>query len=404
MPRITQRLNGLNPLSYLGVNAQQSTDIKIYNRDPLPSDSRNVYLGTWWLNTTTTHLFYLASLRERQAIWIDVSASASNTLTLTGNSGGAVSPDANGNINLLGDTTTVKVIAGDPLTHTLTVSTDNTSILTSLTGDSGGAVEATAGNTNLIGAGIISIAGNPGTSTLTLSQTNTVATSFPTQSGTATPVAGVLNIVGSNGANTIGSGNTVTVRGSANLATSFITNPATGTAVPAAGVITFASGTNETINAGGSTITFGGTGLTGTIPSYSTGSFLPTLAATGTGLASVTYGTQVGYYVQMGGVVFIKINLGANYTANPGAIGLYISSLPFTVSLSSGSNVITQTVAVRNSSFPGWFAVGVPSIVYGAFVGGTNSLYLYQSFSTNAVTPLAAGPQGGFLVSGWYYI
>lgn len=42
-------------------------------------------------------------------------------LTLTGNTGGPVSPDGSGNINVEGDSSTI-LIAGNPGTHTLTAS------------------------------------------------------------------------------------------------------------------------------------------------------------------------------------------------------------------------------------------------------------------------------------------
>lgn len=66
--------------------------------------------------------------------------------TLTGNTGGPVGPDGSDNINVVGDGTTVTVV------------------------------------------------GNPGTNTLTISAIGE-ASSFPTDSGTATPSAGILNII-----------------------------------------------------------------------------------------------------------------------------------------------------------------------------------------------------------------
>jgi len=46
--------------------------------------------------------------------------------------------------------------------------------ITTLTGNSGGAVPPTAGNINIVGSGILSVVGNPGTSTLTISATNPI--------------------------------------------------------------------------------------------------------------------------------------------------------------------------------------------------------------------------------------
>lgn len=406
MSRKTQRLNGLNPLSYLGFDAQQPTDIKLNNRDPLTSDLRNVYIGTWWLNMVTYELFYLAALSNGEATWISVSSTVAGILTLTADAGGPVSPDSNGNINIVGDLTTV-VVTGDVLSNTLTVSAQDSTVLSSLTGDTGGPVMPTAGNINVVGTGVISIAGNPGTSTLTISQAGTVAASFPTQAGTATPVSGVLNIIGSGGLSTIGSGNTVTVAGGSTLATSFKTSPVTGTAVPAAGVLTFASGTNETISAAGSTVTFTGSGGGGGIPSYSTGSFIPVANATG-GFTLPTSFISVGTYTQIGDIVFVKIYMHWGYNGGVGQI--FISGLPFTVSPVYSDNLTTSFFHIIRATNIGWFSpIGTnPVIMFGKFKPSTDAIYCYISFGTNAVIPLdpsGASPQNTLIwgLSGWYY-
>lgn len=94
--------------------------------------------------------------------------------TLTGNTGGAVGPDGSNNINVVGDGTTATV------------------------------------------------AGNPGTHTLTISTAGSVPIQFDEDVGTAVPAAGILNIHGSTNINTSGASNTVTI----NLNDS-ITQPAT---------------------------------------------------------------------------------------------------------------------------------------------------------------------------------
>jgi len=84
-----------------------------------------------------------------------------------------------------------------------------------LTGNTGGAVGPAGGNINVVGDGsTITVAGNPGSNTLTISATGLVSTSFPTDSGTATPSADVLNVFGGvsgRNINTTGSGNTIHV-------------------------------------------------------------------------------------------------------------------------------------------------------------------------------------------------
>jgi hypothetical protein len=85
--------------------------------------------------------------------------------------------------------------------------------LDTLTGNSGGAVSPdTAGNINIVGSSPYSFTGNPATFTLTLTDDGTVATSFVTDSGSAIPSGNVLNILGtsSQGISNSGTGNTIT--------------------------------------------------------------------------------------------------------------------------------------------------------------------------------------------------
>ncbi len=155
MANINQRLNGLNPLSYLGDNAVQPPEFVTVPRPPTPDDSRNFYLGTIWLDISNypmtlpaaKDVWMLVALVANQATWVHFGSGSLETLT--GNSGGPVSPDVNDNINVVGDGITIDVV-GTPINNTLTIS--------------------------LIGGGGF-------------------ANSFPTDNGTATPIAGVLNII-----------------------------------------------------------------------------------------------------------------------------------------------------------------------------------------------------------------
>src|SRR4029077_5687000 len=171
-----QRLNGLHPLNYMGANAVQPTNFVTRPAPPNSGDSKNFQLGTIWLDTSgypntlpkAENVWMLVALVGNQATWIDFAGSG-DLKTLTGNSGGAVSGNAAHNINILGDATTINVV------------------------------------------------GSPGTNTLTVSTTGSIASSFPTDFGTATPSAGVLNIIANNAATNAGasikftgSGNTVT--------------------------------------------------------------------------------------------------------------------------------------------------------------------------------------------------
>ncbi len=341
MSRVNQRLNGLDPLSYMGVNAYEPNDFVTKNRDPLTSDYNNFYLGTWWLNTGSNSLFFLAALSNGIATWVNISEGSGAVETLTGDSGGPVGPTL-GNINLIGDGSTVSIV-GNPGTNTLTVSAILATPLMTLTGNSGGPVSPTMGNINIVGTGGITVVGNPGTSTLTVTPSSATATSFLTQAGTAVPSAGALTINGANGLTTTGAGNTVTIANGGSLTTSFITSPATGTATPAAGVITFAAGSNTTISASGSTVTVNNTGGGGGGPSYATGTFSPTVSITGS-TVGVAYSTQLGAYLRVGNIVFMNTFVVTSALPGQGAIGL--PTFPFAPARTNfnGSLVINNAI------------------------------------------------------------
>src|SRR5207247_5257988 len=105
MPQQPQRLDGINPLSYLGVNPYTPPGMYGYQRDPTPHDNTGFLIGDFWLNRTTPSLWYLAAKSVagvQVAKWILLGGSGSGILTLTGNSGGAVPGDINSNINVIG--------------------------------------------------------------------------------------------------------------------------------------------------------------------------------------------------------------------------------------------------------------------------------------------------------------
>jgi|SRR5277367_583218 len=94
---------------------------------------------------------------------------AGDVTELTGNSGGAVSALA-GNINVVGDGTTITIM-GNPGAHTLTASLVSTGAIQTLTGDAGGAISPSAGNINVI-AGLSTL--NSGSSVSFVGSGNTI--------------------------------------------------------------------------------------------------------------------------------------------------------------------------------------------------------------------------------------
>lgn len=181
-------------------------------RDPTTLDV-NYPLYKDWVNTSNNNLWKLMSFTSTSgtvlANWLQLEGSTNELHTLTGDSGGAVSPTAN-NINTLG--TGSITIVGNPGTSTLTtqltgltnhnvlvgagtatitnvppstagfVLTSNgaasdpsfqsvaaSGAITTITGNSGGAETPTAGgNFNILGTGSITVAGSANTETVQL--------------------------------------------------------------------------------------------------------------------------------------------------------------------------------------------------------------------------------------------
>lgn len=112
--------------------------------------------------------------------------------------------------------------------------------LETLTGNSGGAVSPDgAGDINIVGTGVITVTGNPGTNTLTIADSGSSIT-YTTDSGNATPAANVLNVLGGTGISTSGSGSTVTVTLDTPV---LVTNGGTGATSLTDGGILLGSGT-----------------------------------------------------------------------------------------------------------------------------------------------------------------
>lgn len=204
---VNQRLNGINPLAYIGVNAYEPTNFVAFNRDPTQNDLKNFELGTWWENLTNYNLWYLAAQSSGVATWLLVSGSTGSLVTLTANSGGAVSPLL-GNINVVGDAIGI-TITGNPGTHTLTAS--------------------------LIGGGI-------------------AAQSFPTDSGTATPNASGVLIIRTNQAS-VNAGATVRFTGSTNVVQLNVTDASSNTLLGLAAGNTSISGALQNSGFGAAALT-----------------------------------------------------------------------------------------------------------------------------------------------------
>ncbi len=268
---MSNRLGGKQGTAYTGTNANQPPNWTFNDRPPTQYDNQNVSEGDLWLDSSATHIervWVLVSLAGNAmskgvlAEWVQLGSGSLESLT--GNSGGAVFPDASSNINVIGDTTTIDVV-GNPGTNTLTVSTVGSGVVNSLTGNSGGAVFPTAGNINVLGTGVISVVGNPGTSTLTVTPSGDIASSFITNpaTGTATPVSGVLTFAGTGDVTVSAAGSTVTINGSGSGTITGLLAQDGNTVTPTAGVIQVsgANGLTTTGTVGPNTLTINYTSI-----------------------------------------------------------------------------------------------------------------------------------------------
>ncbi len=177
MGRFNQRLNGLNPLAYIGDNSYQPPEFVTYQRAPTSNDSQNFELGTIWLNLanyptppTNSDIWMLVALIGGSATWVDFGGGMGDMVSLTTDDMVVVLPLA-GNINTFGahgintsgTPNTVTVAINNAITlGDLAVLAANANALTITTGD----IEVIAGNikmpvTNTAGtAGVIKFGGN----------------------------------------------------------------------------------------------------------------------------------------------------------------------------------------------------------------------------------------------------
>lgn len=209
--RVDFRLTGIWPFAYMGVEPISTSLMLTYNRAPTTADYYNYDIGTLWVNRSTApneEVWILVNKEGSSARWLKFLMGSANLQTLTGDIGGAISPDGADNINIVGSR--VYLFTGNPGTFTLQLSNDG-SIATTYIADINFA--APIGNIlNVLGGIRCQTTGNlSNTLTIDLDISN-IASSFITDSGTATVNAlGELNVLGGLNLETSGASNTVTI-------------------------------------------------------------------------------------------------------------------------------------------------------------------------------------------------
>ncbi len=306
-------LSGISSIAYQGTNAATPPNITTHHNRPTPNFYQNFQIGDFWVYIplppgNNNELWVLMGVAANIANWVLIGGGTGVLLGLTGNSGGEVFPLL-GNINVVGDGTTINIV-GDPATHTLTVTALDTGTVNTLTGNTGGAVGPSAGNINVVGDGTtITIVGDPATHTLTVSTAGDIATSYVTNSGTAVPAAGILDILGAGGITTTGSGNTVTITGSGGTVTEFTTSTDGHVVTPTAGNINLHAGAGISI-----TGTVGPNTVTITNTAINPASLCSFSAYLSTSIANVT-GDSTLYTIPFDEVFF---DLGGNFNTGTG--------------------------------------------------------------------------------------
>lgn len=248
-------LNGINPLSYIGVNPYTPPSMYSLPRAPTVRDNGGFQIGDFWMNSTNNDLWYLAKKSiggVQDALWILLNNGA-DLETLTGDTGGPVGPDANRNINTLGTAGEI-IVTGVPGTNTLTWSLD-ASVARQYTEDTGIAIPV-AGNLNILGAGGIITSGSG--DTVTIDTDGTIATQYIEDTGSAIPALGILNVLGGTGIDTTGAGNTITIDTVEEVALEYPTD--SGTATPSGNSLNIIA--DNAGNNAGDTVLFTGTGNT----------------------------------------------------------------------------------------------------------------------------------------------
>jgi len=140
--RRDSRRTGLNPLAYMGVEPVSPPLLFTDNRAPTSNDYANYNVGTIWVDRSTApseDIWMLVNKDNNVARWVQFDTGSGNVQTLTGDVGGAVGPDALGNIDITGGNSIST--AGTPASNNVEVSVSGTTQYVLQIGDASGALD-----------------------------------------------------------------------------------------------------------------------------------------------------------------------------------------------------------------------------------------------------------------------
>ena len=195
------RLGGKNPLSYMGIEANDSPVLLLsYDRAPTSSDKSNFRVGTIWHDRSVdpVDVWMLVSLDPNFATWIKLLTNSASTKQYDTNSGSAF--PSSGIINILGESVLTTLGTGNTITASFSEATDGQVII-------GGGSCAEWGNITSIGGTVVinQTANGINFETAGLSALLTLTS----DSGVATEAAGNIDIFGGTNLNTSAAGNTL---------------------------------------------------------------------------------------------------------------------------------------------------------------------------------------------------
>ena len=202
---MSNKKSSLSSLSYIGVEPFTPPEVIVNRRNPTTNDL-NFALGSLWITQPNQDIYMLLSLDTDSAVWELLFAGSS--------SGTSTFPCDTGTAHEIGS---VLNVTGDANIHTQ--GSGNT-VSTILSNGSNGQV-LIGGGPNAVWKSFTSIGNTivytPTVNHLNIETSSSIANSFPTDSGTATPSMGVVTVHGTGDIVTTGSGNTITISATDNI-------------------------------------------------------------------------------------------------------------------------------------------------------------------------------------------
>lgn len=216
-------------------------------RNPTSNDYKNFQIFDIWINDLNNTAWIMVDKTATSGTWLQMASSSVGIGTINN-----VPPDGGGNLTIAG--TAPITISNSPGTNTVTIGVSGV-VATSFPTQAGTAIPA-AGALTINGAAGITTSGAG--STVTITAGPTVPTTFTENAGSAMPALNNLNILGTGGITTSGAGSTVTITAGATIPTTFTADA--GSATPAANNLNIFGAGSTTTSGAGSTITINSTG------------------------------------------------------------------------------------------------------------------------------------------------